>query len=159
MPYCVGLQSMRQTSVTLTRGALRFSVVAPVILCLCGVSPAICGGQQGAPGAPGMSEAQPHSQGWIARLYHRMLRFAGNARADSLRAMMINRPGLEGSAAWQGMGDHQPVQVESDGQRYWMATGRTLPKAHGLITLPPATPQGDYTYIWAASAADFPSVR
>lgn len=32
--------------------------------------------------------------------------------------------------------------------RFRAATGSDLPAQHGLIRLPPATPDGDYTYIW-----------
>ena len=38
-----------------------------------------------------------------------------------------------------------------DSQRFYAATGQTLPVQHGLIRLPPATPGGDYTYIWPTS--------
>ncbi len=35
-----------------------------------------------------------------------------------------------------------------DAQRFETATGRPIPVSHGLIRLPPANPNGDYTYVW-----------
>ncbi len=39
-----------------------------------------------------------------------------------------------------------------DSQRFYAATGQVLPAQHGLIRLPPATPGGDYTFIWPTSS-------
>ena len=42
----------------------------------------------------------------------------------------------------------------SEAQRYRTATGQSLPLRHGNICLPPSTPNGDVTYVWATSDGD-----
>ncbi len=39
-------------------------------------------------------------------------------------------------------------------RRFEAATGRALPADHGMVLLPPATPEGDPTYIWPRSSND-----
>jgi len=46
---------------------------------------------------------------------------------------------------------YQLTSIPSEAERYRVATGKSLPAAHGLIVLPPATPNGDQTYIWPTS--------
>jgi hypothetical protein len=41
--------------------------------------------------------------------------------------------------------------VPTESERYFAATGRSLPSVHGLIILPAATPGGDYTTIWPSN--------
>jgi hypothetical protein len=45
----------------------------------------------------------------------------------------------------------QAAAMQTDAQRYYAATGRYLPPDHGLVRLPPTTPNGDYTLIWPRS--------
>ncbi len=48
----------------------------------------------------------------------------------------------------EGSSEIVVFSVPSPAQRYMAATGRALPASHSNILLPPATPKGDYTYIW-----------
>ena len=47
--------------------------------------------------------------------------------------------------------DNSASAQSLDSLRFLAATGRALPAQHGLIRLPPATPGGDYTFIWPTS--------
>ena len=40
---------------------------------------------------------------------------------------------------------------QADNARFYAATGHSLPPGHGFIRLPPATTNGDPTYIWPTS--------
>jgi len=71
-------------------------------------------------------------------------------------------PALEEQAGAPQIAYHQPygdagvpagdsAVAQSEAERFRAATGWTLPAQHGLIVLPPATPGGDSTYIWASS--------
>lgn len=51
-------------------------------------------------------------------------------------------------------GTRSAAYVPSDDERFRAATGRALPADHGLILLPPATPNGDYTYMWPRSESN-----
>jgi hypothetical protein len=47
------------------------------------------------------------------------------------------------------------ASLETDeAQRFEAATGRPIPASHGLIRLPPSSPNGDYTYIWPAHSSE-----
>lgn len=46
---------------------------------------------------------------------------------------------------------NQLTAMQTDAQRFYAATGRSLPADHGLVRLPPTTPNGDYTLIWPRS--------
>jgi hypothetical protein len=62
------------------------------------------------------------------------------------------RDAMEASASdTQRMAGGQPAAMPSDAERYRLATGKALPASHGTIVLPPSTPGGDETYIWATS--------
>ncbi len=62
------------------------------------------------------------------------------------------RDAMEASAGdTQRMAGGQPSAIASAAERYRAATGKALPASHGTIVLPPTTPGGDETYIWATS--------
>jgi hypothetical protein len=141
-------QLLQHRAITLVRRAVRPAIVVAVILCLCATgaaraSDSVC--LPAAPAAHDMSRPPDQDRGWIGGLYHRVVHFAVRVKKASLKAMMMNRPDAP---------DSPPLMLPTDAERYRAATGRSLPAVHGLITLPPATPHGDYTYIWAASARE-----
>ena len=87
--------------------------------------------------------------------------FAAPARVHVSHASSYHgRTNFRASVIFNGIGgngpynDVEPVteitvfSVPTDAQRYMTATGRALPASHSNILLPPATPKGDFTYIW-----------
>ena len=43
------------------------------------------------------------------------------------------------------------INIPTEAERYQLAFGKALPASHGVIVLPPSTPNGDITYIWPTS--------
>ena len=72
------------------------------------------------------------------------------ARTSFRTTVGLNVTLPEGTAYERGEGVSEMTvfSVPSPEQRYRTATGGALPAAHSNILLPPATPKGDYTYIW-----------
>ena len=114
-------------------GFLRMS--AALVVCLGAFGPAWAHG--------GFSFSAParvqvsHGQGYHSR--------------TSYKATLVVNGTLAGGGLYagdEGVSEITVFSVPSAAQRYMNATGRALPASHSNILLPPATTNGDYTYIW-----------
>ena len=75
----------------------------------------------------------------------------GHQTNRSFKASVVINGSVDSSALYaggEGVSEMTVFSVPSEAQRYMNATGRALPESHSNIRLPPATPKGDYTYIW-----------
>jgi hypothetical protein len=97
----------------------------------------------------------------VGRFVRRIFGLRDDPPAGGVNVIVVSQPtGLTFTtyrdATWPDTSDMRPyiaLASQTDSQRYFTATGRPLPAVHGLITLPPVTPKGDYTYIWATRPA------
>lgn len=64
------------------------------------------------------------------------------------RPTIASFPSGYGATNYAANAANQTAAQSLDSQRFYTATGRVLPRQHGLIRLPPAIPGGDYTFIW-----------